>query len=59
MTPATINSSIAKAKWNGAKWDGDKITFRIKAINPGTTTITVYRKNFRFEYFKTIDVTVV
>jgi hypothetical protein len=58
LTLTSASSAIAKASWSGAKWDGNKITFKITANGPGTTNITVYRKNYRSSYYKTIQVTV-
>jgi hypothetical protein len=58
LTLSNGSSSIAKGSWNGAKWNGNKITFKITANAPGTTSITVYRKNYRSSYYKTITVTV-
>jgi hypothetical protein len=58
MTLSSADSNIANASWNGGKWDGNKITFQITGVSPGTSSVTVYRKNYRTEYFVTIDVTV-
>jgi hypothetical protein len=58
MTLSSANSLIAKGSWSGAKWDGNKITFRVTGVAPGTTSVTVYRKNYRSSYYKTFSVTV-
>jgi hypothetical protein len=58
LTVSSGNTAIAKGSWAGAKWDGNKITLRVTGIQPGTSTITVYRKNYKSSYYKTITVTV-
>jgi hypothetical protein len=58
ITLSNGNSAIAKGSWGNAKWNGNKISFTVKGVKPGTTTITVYRKNYRSSYYKTINVTV-
>ncbi|MDR0974370.1 MAG: hypothetical protein LBL80_01620 [Ruminococcus sp.] len=58
MTLSSANSKVAKGSWAGAKWDGNKITLRITGVAPGTSSVTVYRKNYRSSYYKTITVTV-
>jgi hypothetical protein len=58
MTLSSSNSKIAKASWNGGKWNGNNITFRINGVASGTATITAYRKNYKSSYYKTITVTV-
>ncbi|MDR0944035.1 MAG: Ig-like domain-containing protein [Ruminococcus sp.] len=58
LTLSNGNSTIAKGSWGNAKWNGNKISFTIKGVKAGTTTITVYRKNYRNSYYKTINVTV-
>jgi hypothetical protein len=58
ITLSNGNSAIAKGTWGNAKWDGNKISFTVKGLKPGKTTITVYRKNYRSTYYKTINITV-
>jgi hypothetical protein len=58
ITLSNGNSAVAKGSWGNAKWNGNKITFTVKGVKAGTTTITVYRKNYRNSYYKTINVTV-
>ncbi|MDR0904375.1 MAG: Ig-like domain-containing protein [Ruminococcus sp.] len=58
LTLSSGDSSIAKGSWAGAKWDGNKITMRITGVAPGSSTVTVYRKNFKSTYYKTFTVTV-
>jgi hypothetical protein len=58
LTLSNGNSAIAKGSWGNAKWNGNQIKFTVKGVKAGTTTITVYRKNYRSSYYKTINITV-
>jgi hypothetical protein len=53
------NSAVARGKFiSPARFTGNKIQFNITAYRAGTASITVYRKNYRDTYFKSITVTV-
>ncbi|MDR0987502.1 MAG: Ig-like domain-containing protein [Ruminococcus sp.] len=58
LTLSSGNSAVAKGSWSGAKWDGNKITLRITGVAAGSSTVTVYRKNYKSDYYQTITVTV-